>query len=74
MIVDLGIYYFAIILLAASLVANIILAGLMVRWMRYAEQYKGLWKDATRPIKPYDYDPYEKQQRSIQYEYLEGLD
>ena len=72
MTVDTGIYYLAIVLLAMSLVANIILSGLMVRWMRYAKQYKGLWKEASTRIIPYD--PYEKQQKAIQYEYLEGLD
>ena len=72
MIVDLGMYYFFIVVLAVSLVANIILSGLLVRWMRYAEQYKGLWKEASARIIPYD--PYEKQKAAIQYEYLEGLD
>ena len=72
MIVDLGMYYLFIVILAVSLVANILLSGLMVRWMRYAEQYKGLWKEASTRIIPYD--PYEKQEKAIHYEYLEGLD
>ena len=72
MIVDTGMYYAAIICLAISLVANIILSGLMVRWMRYAQQYKGLWKEATMKIIPCD--PYDKYKDNITYEYLEGLD
>ena len=72
MIVDTGMYYLALVILAASLVANVIMAGLMVRWKAYYEQYKGLWKDAVTRIDPCN--PYKKQQRSIQYEYFEGLD
>lgn len=75
MIVDIGMYYFFIVVLAISLVANIIMAGLLVRWIDYAKQYKGMWKDAIRPIKPLEWkDPYEDQKRSIQYEYFEGMD
>lgn len=73
-LVDLGMYYFAIVLMAVLLIAVIILTSLLVRWIRYAQQYKGLWKEATTKIRPIEYDPYEKQKRSIHYEYLEGLD
>lgn len=72
MYVDTGMYYLALVILAASLVMNIIMAGLVVRWKAYYEQYKGLWKEAVTRIDPCN--PYVKQERSIHYEYLEGLD
>lgn len=71
--VDIGMYYFAIVLMAILLIAVIFLSGLLVRWIRYANQYKALWKTAVTPIRPYD-DPYEKLKTDIHYEYLEGLD
>lgn len=72
MIVDTGMYYLALVILAASLVMNIIMAGLVTRWKAYYEQYKGLWKEAVTRIDPCN--PYEKQERSIRREYFEGLD
>lgn len=75
MIVDTGMYYAAIVVLAASLCLNIIQAGLVIRWRQRADQYKSLWKDAKRPIKPFDYeDVREYRSPSIHHEYLEGLD
>ena len=72
MFVDMSMYCFFVVILASSLVANIFLVGLTVRWKTYAKQYKNLWKEAIK--RSISYDPYEKLEKDIKYEYLEGLD
>ena len=69
MFVEFNMYCFFVVLLASSLVANIFLVGLMVRWKTYAKQYKTLWKEAIK--RAVEMNPHEK---PIRYEFLEGLD
>lgn len=46
-----------IVVAAASITANVILSGLLVRWIRFAKYWEHRYDDATAPVVPVD--PYE---------------
>ena len=47
-------YYYdmLIVILAVSIVTNILLAGLLLRWIRYAKAWQGKYDDAIAPVVP----------------------